>query len=251
MRPPAVIRSLRLTLHRNHGRAHGVVRNVSPCSLWTAGGSPPPPGCRIAHDQEVFRPHPVHDEVIDGASVFLASQSYPSHSSFMPAIFGSRRVPRPSAAGPVMESRPMWLTSKIDPSFAWRGVPQGWTQSEEAFPPSKRDEPPLLTVPGEERSAIQSILGHAHRVAMPDCRSCRNDLNQPGLWLRLGLYRPPFLVEEVSGECRCHSPNCQKPASAPPSTGGSRRPSADTGQGFGHHGLGSLCLGDDCLLWLG
>ena len=96
------------TLHRNHGRAHGVVRNVSPVFVVgpqvvhhrLAVGA-------VAHDQEVFRPHPVHDEVIDGASVFLASQSVPrlpilharyfsGHDAFQKAFGGRASDGEPS-----------------------------------------------------------------------------------------------------------------------------------------------------------
>ena len=61
----------------------------------------------IAHNEKVFRPHPVHDEVIDGASVFLASQSVSSlpilharyfsgHDAFQKAFGGRASDGEPS-----------------------------------------------------------------------------------------------------------------------------------------------------------
>ena len=171
----------------------------------------------VAHDQKVFRPHTVHDEVIDGAPVFLASQSVPSLPIFHARYFSGHHTLQEAFGGAAGDGEPPHMADIKNRSRGSRGVVllKDGPKVKRHFPPGKRDDlRALLAVPGIERGAIQSILGHAHRVAMPDCRSCRNDLNPSRLWFSLRLVCPPFLVDVDSGECRCHSPNCQKPASA-------------------------------------
>ena len=88
---------------------------------------------------------------------------------------------------------------------------------------------------------------------MPDCRSCRNDLNY--IWALAPFGALLASIPGRSGQRRMQMPQSQLPKTSLslllPSTGGSRRPSADTGQGLGTMALVLFALGMIASLWLG